>query len=254
MSNVEIVEMSKKTCVIVGAGEGLGLGIARKFGKNGYKIALIARRKEKLDELVAKLAKDDIDARAFVGDVSNDASLGRALTEIKLEYGPIDVLEYSPEPHTPPKDLREWMPTTMTMAEVEKRMRLSCYGAITCVNLVLPDMLERKSGTIITTMSGSGLEPIKTLCAVAMSMSALHNYTVSLNEELQGKGVFAGVVCLSLLIEEGDKYGDPDVLAAQYWDLHVKRDRALLNITTPVDPHQHHLDDMKKYGVEMPKE
>lgn len=245
--------MNKKTCVVVGAGEGLGLGIARKFGSNGYKIALIARRKEKLEELVASLANEGIEARAFVGDVSSDASLGRALTEIKLEYGPIDVLEYSPEPHTPPKDLREWMPTTMTMAEVEKRMRLSCFGAITCVNLVLPDMLARKSGTIITTMAGSGLHPVKTLCAVAMSMSALHNYTASLNQELEGSGVFAAVICLSLLVEKGDKYGDPDVLAAQYWDLHLKRDKALLNITTPVDPLQHHLDDMKKYGIDMPK-
>jgi len=246
--------MTQKTCVIVGAGEGLGMGVARKFGKNGYKIALIARRKAKLDELVAKLAKIGIEARAFVGDVAVDSSLGRALTEINIEYGPIDVLEYSPEPHTPPKDLREWMPTTMTMAEVEKRMRLSCYGAVTCANLVLPGMLARKSGTILTTMSGSGREPIKTLCAVGMSMAALRNYTVSLNEELQGKGVYAAVICLSLLIEEGDEYGDPNKLAEVYWDMHIKRELAEFNITTPLDPHRHHMEDMKKYGIEIPKD
>ena len=246
--------MSKKTCVIVGAGEGLGLGIARKFGKNGYRIALVARRKAKLEELVARLAKEDIDARAFIGDVTNGSTLGRALTEIRLEYGPIDVLEYSPEPHTPPKDLREWMPTTMTIAEVEKRMRLSCYGAMVCANLVLPDMLACRSGTILITISGSGIEPIKTLAAVGISMAAARNYGCSLYQELQGKGVYAGVICLSLLIDEGDPYGDPNTLAEVYWDMHVKRDRPEFNITTPVDPHHHHLDDMKKYGIEMPKD
>lgn len=40
--------MTTKTCVIVGAGPGVGLGVARKFGLKGYRIALVARRRETL--------------------------------------------------------------------------------------------------------------------------------------------------------------------------------------------------------------
>jgi short-subunit dehydrogenase len=241
-----------KTCVVVGAGPGLGLSIGRKFGQNGYRIALIARNPGRLDALVAQLVDEGIEARGFPADVSDHDSLGRALADIARDYGPIDVLEYSPEPHTPPKDLREWMPLTMSLAEIERRMNLSCYGAIVSVNQVVAGMIERGTGTILLTASGSGIEPIKTLTPVGMSMAALRNYGISLNQTVAGKGVYAAVVVLSLLIEPGDPYGDPDRLAGIYWQMHVDRRDSEFNITTPVDPHQHHLDDMKKYNVEMP--
>lgn len=246
--------MTKGTCVIVGAGPGLGLGIARKFGANGYRIALVSRRRETLDPLVETLRQADVEARGFPADVLNHASLGRTLGEIERDFGPIEVLEYSPEPHTPPKDLREWMPMTMTLDEVDRRMRLSCYGAIVCANEVLPGMIARGSGTIIITTSGSGIEPIKTLCAVGMSMAAARNYAHSLHQQVKDKGVYAGTIILSLLVEPGDPYGDPDRLAEHYWALHTTRDRPELNVTTPIDPHQHHIDDMIKYGIEMPKD
>lgn len=176
------------------------------------------------------------------------------MSDIRHEYGPIDVLEYSPEPHTPPSNLREWMPLTMTLDEVERRMRLSCYGAIVCANQVLPEMIARRSGTILITASGSGIEPIKTLTPVGMSMAAARNYAHCLHQELQAKGVHAGVVILSLLVAPGDPYGDPDRIAEAYWDLHSKRDRPEMNVTTPVDAHQHHIDDMAKYGVVIRKD
>jgi short-subunit dehydrogenase len=244
--------MASKTCVVVGGGPGLGLAVARRFGRNQYRIALISRRQETLAPLVATLQKEGIEARGYPADVHDHPALVRALSDIRHGFGPIDVLEYSPEPHTPPQNLREWMPLTMSLAEVHRRMSLSCIGAIVCANEVLPDMLARKSGTILITTSGSGVEPIKTLTPVGMSMAAARNYAHCLHDELKGKGVYAATVILSLLIAEGDKYGDPDVVAGHYWDAHVRRDQPEVNVVTPLDPHQHHVEDMKKYGVTIP--
>ena len=246
------MHLKDKVCVVTGAASGIGEAVARAYAQAGARGVVVADLKSSRDRL-AKVA-GDIDAFAVTADVGQEADIKALIAAAEAKYGPIDVLEYSPEPHTPPKDLREWMPTTMTIAEVEKRMRLSCYGAMVCANLVLPDMLACRSGTILITISGSGIEPIKTLAAVGISMAAARNYGCSLYQELQGKGVYAGVICLSLLIDEGDPYGDPNTLAEVYWDMHVKRDRPEFNITTPVDPHHHHLDDMKKYGIEMPKD
>jgi short-subunit dehydrogenase len=65
---------------IVGAGPGMGLAIARTFGSRGYDVALIARNRAKLDDLVGRLAAEDITAAAFPADVRDHDALSQALT------------------------------------------------------------------------------------------------------------------------------------------------------------------------------
>ena len=115
-------------------------------------------------------------------------------------------------------------------------------------------MVERGSGAIIITTSGSAIDPINTLGSIALSMAAVRNYAFTLNQTLTPKGVFAGTVCLSLLVEPGDEYGDPDVLGGEFWDLFEKQDRVENNVRTDVDPHEHHVDDMKRFGREIPED
>lgn len=57
------------TFALVGAGPGLGLATARRFGAAGHTVALISRDAEKLEGLTAALARDDIRARAFPAHV-----------------------------------------------------------------------------------------------------------------------------------------------------------------------------------------
>lgn len=85
-----------KTIVIVGAGPGLGLSIAKTFGRNGFRVALIARHKESLDQMVAILRSLEIESKGFVADVMDEQSIIKAFSSVKTEYGSVDVLEYSP--------------------------------------------------------------------------------------------------------------------------------------------------------------
>jgi NAD(P)-dependent dehydrogenase (short-subunit alcohol dehydrogenase family) len=87
-----------KTAVVVGAGPGLGLSIARAFGRQGLAVALIARKKDKLDGLVHVLNQEGIQAQAFVGDVSDESSITAALDQVESRCGAIEVMEYSPLP------------------------------------------------------------------------------------------------------------------------------------------------------------
>ncbi len=82
-----------KTIAIVGAGSGLGLSIAKKFGEHGFRIALISRNQEKLDSLVAELNKSGIEAAAFTADITDKAQINSAFDAIREKYGFIDVLE-----------------------------------------------------------------------------------------------------------------------------------------------------------------
>src|SRR5712692_4156982 len=89
-----------KTVAIVGAGPGLGLSIAKTFGQHHFRVALIARNQEKLDEYVQQLQALQIEAAGFPADVLNAAQLEAAFARVKEAFGPVDVLEYSPTPRT----------------------------------------------------------------------------------------------------------------------------------------------------------
>ncbi|KPI27769.1 short-chain dehydrogenase/reductase SDR [Actinobacteria bacterium OV320] len=84
------------TFALVGAGPGLELAAARRFGTAGHTVALIARDTEKLDGLTADLARDHVQARGIAADVLDIGSLTAALYAAAADLGPIEILEYGP--------------------------------------------------------------------------------------------------------------------------------------------------------------
>lgn len=68
------------TLAIVGAGRGLGAAVARRFGREGFAIALVSRDQTKLDAMAAELADGGVTARGYSADVRDAASLEAALT------------------------------------------------------------------------------------------------------------------------------------------------------------------------------
>ena len=244
--------MSNKTCVVVGVGPGLGLGVARKFGREGYRVALIARGRESLASHAEALAAEGIDVRAFPADVTDRAGFADVLRTVRDEFGHVEVLVYGPEPHAPPKDLNRWIPATMLVEEVERRMNLSVYGLVTAVTALLPDMQKLGKGTILSTMGASGTEPFPTLTPCGMAFAAAANYLQALGIQMAKKGIYAAPVFMTVLVEPGDPDGDPDVLAGKIWQLHLDRNVPSINFTTAKDIHAVNADDMKKYGIEIP--
>src|SRR5215212_4419805 len=144
-----------KTLAIVGAGSGMGLAIAKTFGAHGFKVALLSRSPEKLEPIVAELAKHGVEAAAFRANVLDRATVGNALAAVKQHFGRIDVLEYSPAdgalPHV--------SVTELTHDNAQIQLDFYAHGAIAAVNEVLFEMLERGSGTILFTTGASSLYP-----------------------------------------------------------------------------------------------
>jgi NAD(P)-dependent dehydrogenase (short-subunit alcohol dehydrogenase family) len=236
------------TAVVVGAGPGLGLSIARKFGGSGMQVALISRKREKLDGLVQILKGEKIDARGFVGDVSDQASITGALSQVETECGPIEFLEYSPLPGMGrDQNLMSALGTTVEM--VERQYRRLALGAVSSVRQVVPGMLQRKRGAILITTSGSGYFPIEILTPIGMAMAGLRQYAYCLNQALSSTGVYAGTVCIAIAIRKGCPQGDPDTIAEIYYDLYEKRDRTEVILAGKVDAQKVHLDDLLARGI-----
>jgi NAD(P)-dependent dehydrogenase (short-subunit alcohol dehydrogenase family) len=214
-----------KTIVIVGAGPGLGLSIARRFGAEGFNIALLARTREKLDALLAELDGLDGSARAYVADVIDRDGLADALRRVEADFGAIDVLEYSPAGGA---GLAQ--PADVTPANVLPLLEQQVLGAVAAVNAVLPGMRERGDGVLLFTTGASSVIPVPMLANVGIAMAGLRNYALTLHQALAPEGIYVAHVAIDLLIKPGAGEADPDALAERFYDLYKLRDRAELKI------------------------
>jgi short-subunit dehydrogenase len=231
--------MSKKTLAVFGAGPVLGLSLARRFGREGFRVALVARTRKNLDHLVAELARDGIEAAGFTADVYERDQIANAVTAIKERYGRIDVAEFSPGGG----DMGEGIVSTLDVDVENTQLILDRFllSAIALVRQVLPDLVEHGDGAILFTAGQSGIHPAPFLGNVGMAQAALRNYYHTLNAVLFEKGVYVGAVNVGALIEGSVPHQaitsspeplgfepeviHPDAFAESFWELYSKRDR-----------------------------
>jgi len=210
---------------IVGVGPLLGMGIARKFGREGFKVALIARRAEALQEYVGQLQALGIEAAAFPADASDVQQLSAALAAVKARFGAVDVLEFSPT---------QWnkggYESTVALATTPDSalhdFNLLVRGAIAGARAVLPDMLEKQAGTLFFSTGYSAIKPMPMITSLCISNAGLRSYALCLREEVAPKGIYVANVSINVFIEPGHAQNDPDRIADLYWELYQKRDRA----------------------------
>lgn len=201
---------------IIGAGPGMGGAIARTFGTQGFEVALVSRTLENGNALAATLAAEGITAKAFTANVLDADSVSSAMQEIVETMGPIDVLEYSPADGTLPRN----SPLEVTAAGAQLQFDYYVGGAIAAIQAVLPAMLARKSGTIITTTGGSAVEPNALMGDVALASAALRNWTLSLHVAAAEHGVQAAYIGINAWL--GNQPGaEPSLVAPLYWQAHT---------------------------------
>ncbi len=218
-----------KTIAIVGAGPGVGLAVAERFGAEGFSVALIARNSTKLDGLVAQLKAKGIDAAGFAADVTDTAGLADALAKAATHFGSIDVLEYGPTA-TPDSLLP---PRRMTVENEQLHLDIAVLGAITAVNTVLPAMLERKSGALLFTTAASAQHPVSFTASFGVAAGAALNYARVLYQELKPEGIYSGIVSIcGMVVQRGEENGPSPtglpLVAAQdiadaHWQLYTDR-------------------------------
>jgi short-subunit dehydrogenase len=209
-----------KTLVVVGAGPGLGMGVARAFGRRGFQVGLIARTKGQLDTLIGELAELGVNAAAFPADIRDRDALTTALAAAGEVLGPVDVLEYSPSPTGPITNAVQ-----TTVESVTAQFELHVLGAVTAVSQVLPDMRARGEGTLLLTTGVSSTIPAPFLANVGAAMAGLRNWAYALHAELRPEGIHAATVTIASGVVPGGGEADPDAIGARYYRLYQQPDR-----------------------------
>ncbi|MFI9844424.1 SDR family oxidoreductase [Nonomuraea sp. NPDC051941] len=198
---------------IIGAGPGIGLAVARRFGKEGFDVSLVSRGQDRLAALAAQLG--DIRVTTHAADLTDGRSLEAALADI----GPVNVLVYNGAGAV--RSLTSALEVTRESAQ--DAFDSAVLGAVTAVRAVLPPMLERGSGTLLFTSGISAVHPLPFLGNVGIAASGLRNYALSLAEALAGRGVHVGHVPISAAVAPGSP-ASPEAVAETHWRLHAARD------------------------------
>jgi len=218
VSKVNQEEDTMPVIAILDAGPGMGLAIAKTFGAHGYRVALLSRHSATQEPLVTELARHGIISAAFRADARDRDSIASGLAAVKQRFGSIHVLEFSPADCTQP------IPSATELTHENVRVSIDFYvhGAVAAVNQVLPDMLARRSGTILFTTGASSVYPAPRFGVVGAAMAWLRNWAHALHDAVAPKGVQVGHVAIGAFI--GRQPGaTPDAIAPLYWELHTHR-------------------------------
>lgn len=206
------------TFALIGAGPGLGLAAARRFGTAGHSVALISRSPQHQD-LAAELARDDVPARGFTADVLDPASLTAALHEAAEALGPVEILQFSPVPRG---DFMKPVLET-TAADLDDPLAFSVKGPVTCVNAVLPGMRELGRGTLLFVNGGSAVRPNPRVAGTSVAFAAESAYAAMLHDALAPENIHAAQLIVPGAIRPDAEHSSPTALAERLYAIHTER-------------------------------
>lgn len=202
---------------IIGAGPGLGAAVARKFGREGFSVALISRDQLKLDALAAELEADGVTARGYAADVLVPAALEAALTRAAGELGPITALQYSPLPS------RDYLKPVLDLTPelALEALQFSALGLVHAVRTVLPSMREAGEGSILLINGGTSVKARAGFAGTSVAFPAESAYGEMLHDALEDEGIRVRQLVIPGGIPKLQLPNGIDDVASRIWEIHA---------------------------------
>lgn len=169
--------------LIAGASSGIGRSLAKRLAAEGNAVAVIARRKILLDDLVAEIERAGGRALAVQCDVTNTADVVAAVGQIEKTLGPIDRLVANVG-----GGKRTYV-DSFESSHIGDIMTLNVMAAANCIQAVLPGMMERKAGHIVATGSLASYRGLPQAAGYSAAKAALANMIESLRIDLKPHGI-----------------------------------------------------------------
>jgi NAD(P)-dependent dehydrogenase (short-subunit alcohol dehydrogenase family) len=189
------VNSEAKVAAVVGVGPGLGRALAVRFAQGGFSIALVARREESLRRVQTEIEEFGSSARAYAGDVSDEASIRAVFARVREEMGAPEVLLYNPGAFQQGGILE------LSATAFEQAWRVNCLGGLLAAQAVLPAMLERGRGTIVFSGATASVRGSAGFAGVAVGKFGLRALSQSMARELGPKGIHVAHVVIDGAID-----------------------------------------------------
>jgi NADP-dependent 3-hydroxy acid dehydrogenase YdfG len=177
--------LAGKVVIVTGASSGIGAATAHEFARQGAQVVLAARRIDKLEEHAGQITDAGGRGLAVGTDITDPAEVSRLVERAREAFGPVDILVNCAGAN--------WAkPLSATQSdEVAEILHVNLIGPIQMVRAVLPDMLRRDSGAIISVGSVAGHVAIEPLYSAAKF--GVRGFSLALRRQISGTGIS---VCL----------------------------------------------------------
>lgn len=192
----------KKTCVIIGAGAGIGGAVGKKFAAEGYHTALCRRSNvDGLDEMVGALRARGGAASGHLLNAVEDDALEGLLLEVEA-IGPIDTVVYNLGAQIGNRSLDE-----TPLKTFELGWRMACLGLFRVAKVVVPLMVARGHGTILVTSATSAVRGNSGQHSHAAAMAGRRMLCQTLNAEYAAQGLHVVHIVVDGAVDAPDTLG-----------------------------------------------
>jgi NAD(P)-dependent dehydrogenase (short-subunit alcohol dehydrogenase family) len=221
--------MSQSTspvCIVTGVGAGTGAAVCRRFAREGYRVAMLARSAESLAEFEAEIAG----TVGFPTDVTDEPALRATLQRVRNELGPARVLVHNAG-NASFGDLMN-----VDTEKFQQAWKINTLALFVCGQEVAPDMIAAGRGTIIVTGATASLRGGAAFAAFASAKAGQRALAQSMARLLGPKGVHVAYVVIDGVIDmprtrefmanaPKESFLAPDEIAETYWQL-SRQDRS----------------------------
>jgi 3-hydroxy acid dehydrogenase/malonic semialdehyde reductase len=169
------------TVFVTGASSGFGAAVARRFAADGARVIVVARRADRVQDLAAELGPRVL---PLTLDVRGRAEVAAAVEALPAEYAAVDLLVNSAglalglNP-AQDADLDDW----------DQMIDTNCKGLVYCTRAILPGMVARGRGHVISLGSVAGSYPYPGGNVYGGTKAFVHQFSLSLRSDLHGTGV-----------------------------------------------------------------
>ncbi len=183
--------MSKPVALITGVGDGTGAALARRFAQGGYRVAMLARNRERLKALENEIA----DAKGYVCDIGDLDALMATVETVRSEMGVPSALVHNAVSATF-KTFLEADPE-----DLERNFRVNTTSLLYLARVLAPAMVEAGHGAIVVTGNTAALRGIPSTAVFAPTKAAQRILAQSLARDLGPKGVHVAYVTIDAAID-----------------------------------------------------
>jgi short-subunit dehydrogenase len=198
--------------LLIGAGPGLGMAIARRFAVGGYRVTLVARSADRLGDLADSLSETGAEIGTVEADAGDPEGLRARMTELYCGEGAPGVIIYNAVMGAPDQLL------TANPAHLQAAYAVDVIGAIVVAQVVAPALRAEGFGTMLVTGGGFADHPIPALATVSMGKAALRSAATMLAADLEADGIRVATLTIAGQIVAGTAF-DPERIAERYWDV-----------------------------------
>ncbi len=174
--------------LITGTSTGIGLATALTLGRAGHNVYATMRNPSRAPELGERAAKEGLSIKVSVMDVDSDSSVKTAISNIQKDAGHIDVLVNNAGVE------RNGSVEELALADFRAVMETNYFGALRCIQALVPKMRQRKSGCIINITSVAGRISSSPLAPYTASKFALEALSEALAQEMKTFNVRVAIV------------------------------------------------------------